>query len=179
MAAAAAEWLLETMHDCAYADHAIKELQELEARLAQGRASGANVYFLHNFDVLIDCALRDFEVYDARRRRMNSAFDRNCLVVEGRADELHKWVAVTVARVQTMLAAAGDAGAVGERQEQRLGDADRLRQRLADVRDMVDGILRDLGGAERGGKKARTHAVLWGGGRALLQMSALLAQMRA
>jgi hypothetical protein len=99
MAAAAAEWLLETMHDCAYADHAVKELQDLQARLAEGRASGADVYVLQNFDVLIDCALKDCEVYDAERRLRNTAFDRNCMLNEKRAVELHTWVAVTVGRV--------------------------------------------------------------------------------
>ncbi len=54
-------------------------------------------------------------------------------------------------------------------------------QRLADVRDAVDGILGDLGGGavEHGGKKARTHAELAGGGRQTARLSALLAQMRA
>jgi hypothetical protein len=134
MAAAAGAWLLETMNDCAYAEHVADELEDLEKRLAQGRASGADVYLLRNVAVLIDCALRDFGVYDAGRRSRNTKFDRNCMLSEARARELQDWVAVTVG---------------------------------------------DLGGAERGAKKARTDAVLQGGGRELLQMSALLAQMRA
>jgi len=98
------------------------------------------------------------------------------MVNEKRAVELHTWVAATVGRVQTMLAAAGDGGDAGD-----AGDAGRLRQGLLDVRDMADGILRDVAGGSNGGraKKARAHAGLTGGGRELLQMSALLAQMRA
>jgi hypothetical protein len=176
MADAAVMWLRETMKDCAYVDHVAGELESLEQRLAQGRASGADVYVLQNFDALIDCALRDFEVHDGERRRRNTAFDRNCMVLEGRARELHTWVAAMVGRVQTMLAAAGDGGDAGD-----AGDATRLRQGLLDVRDMADGILRDVAGGSNGGraKKARTDVQLQGGGRALLQMSALLAQMRA
>jgi hypothetical protein len=168
MAAAAAEWLRETMDDCAYAEHAASELQALETRLAQSVASGADVYVLQNFDVLIDCALRDFGVYDARRREIKTAFDRNCLVVEARARELHQWVAVTVARVQTMLAAGGGAGGV---------DAGRLRERLEDVRDAVDVILVELGGREsEHGKRPRPHAEM--GRPQTARLSALLAQMR-
>ncbi len=63
MAEAAGAWLLETMNDCAYAGHVAGELESLEKRLAQGRASGADVYVLQNFDVLIDCALRDLMEY--------------------------------------------------------------------------------------------------------------------
>jgi hypothetical protein len=96
MAAAAVMWLRETMHDCAYVDHVAGELESLENRLAQGRASGADVYVLQNFDALIDCALRDFEVYDAQRRGMNTAFNLHCMVNERRAVELHTWVAATV-----------------------------------------------------------------------------------
>ena len=180
MAEAAGAWLLETMNDCAYAGHVAGELESLEQRLAEGRASGADVYVLQNFDVLIDCALQDFGVYDAQRRRMNTAFDRNCMVNEKRAVELHTWVAAMVGRVRTMLAAAGDGGDAGDAGDG--GDAGRLRQGLVDVRDMADGILRDVAGGsnvERGAKKARTDVELHGGGRALLQMSALLVQMRA
>jgi hypothetical protein len=170
MAEAAGAWLRETMNDCSYVDHVAGELESLEQRLAQGRTSGADVYVLQNFDALIDCALRDIEVYDEERRRRNTAFDRNCMVVEGRARELHTWVAVTVARVQTMLAAAGDAG-----------DAGRLRQGLLDVRDMADGILHDVAGGSNGGraKKARAHPGMEDVEQALLQMSARLAKMRA
>ncbi len=134
MAAAAGAWLLQTMNDCAYAEHVADELKDLEERLVQGRASGADVYLLRNVAVLIDCALRDFGVYDAGRRSWNTTFDRNCLLSEARARELQDWVAVT---------------------------------------------LGDLGGAERGANKARTDVELQGGGRALLLMSARLAQMRA
>jgi hypothetical protein len=170
MAEAAGAWLRETMNECAYGAHAISELHDLEERLEQGRASGADVYFLQNFDVLIDCALTDEGVYDTTQRRRNAHFESNCLRNEARARELHTWVAVTVARVQTMLAAAGDSG-----------DAGRLRQGLVDVRDMADGILRDVAGGSNVGraKKARTAVDLPGGERAVLQMSALLAQMRA
>ncbi len=89
MADAAVMWLRETMHDCAYVDHVAGELESQDQRLAQGRASGADVYVLQNFDALIDCALRDSEVHDVERRRRNTAFDRNCMVLEGRARELH------------------------------------------------------------------------------------------
>jgi hypothetical protein len=91
------------------------------------------------------------------------------MLSEARARELQDWVAATVARVETALTAEGGAGAGGEG----------LKQRLGDVRDMLDGILGDLRGAEHGAKKARTHSVLEGDGRELAQMSALLAQMRA
>jgi hypothetical protein len=168
MAAAAGAWLLETMNECAYADHAIKELQELEARLAQNVASGADVYLLQNFAVLIDCALRDFGVYDSRRRQMNTTFDRNCMVVEGRAVELHKLVARMQSNVQTLTAAGGGADAV---------DTDQLRQRLGDVRDAVDGILGELGGrGSEHGKRPRPHAEM--GRPQTARLSALLAQMR-
>jgi hypothetical protein len=179
MADAAGAWLRETMNDCAYVDHVAGELESLEQRLAQGRASGADVYVLQNFDALIECALRDSEVHDGERRRRNTAFDRNCMVLEGRARELHTWVAVMVGRVQTMLAAAGDGGDAGDAGDR--GDAGRLRQGLDDVRDMADGILRDVAGGSNGGraKKPRTDVKLHGGARELLQMSALLAQMRA
>jgi hypothetical protein len=63
MAAAVGAWLLETMNDCAYAEHVADELKDLEKRLVQGRASGTDVYLLRNVAVLIDCALRDFGVY--------------------------------------------------------------------------------------------------------------------
>jgi hypothetical protein len=90
MAAAAGAWLLETMNDCAYAEHVADELDNLEKRLAQGHASGADVYLLRNVAVLIDCALRDFGVYDAGRRSRNTTFDRNCLQSEARARELQE-----------------------------------------------------------------------------------------
>ena len=92
------------------------------------------MYLLRNVAVLIDCALRDFGVYDAGRRSRNTKFDRNCMLSEARARELQDWVTVTVG---------------------------------------------DLRVAERGANKSRTHAGMEGGGRALLQLSALLAQMRA
>jgi hypothetical protein len=69
MAAAAGAWLLETMNDCAYAEHVASALVDLEARLAQNRVSGADVYLLRNVSVLIDCALRDFGVHDGGTRR--------------------------------------------------------------------------------------------------------------
>jgi hypothetical protein len=54
MTATAGAWLLETMNDCAYAEHVADELEDPEKRLAQGRASGADVYLLRNVAVLID-----------------------------------------------------------------------------------------------------------------------------
>jgi hypothetical protein len=55
------------------------------------------------------CACR----YDDRRRKTNTVIDRNCMLAEDRAVELHKWVAVTVVRVQAMLAALRQEGASG------------------------------------------------------------------
>ena len=52
-------------------------------------------------------------------------------------------------------------------------------QSREELQDWVAVTLGDLRGAKRGAKKARTAVELQGGGRALLQMSALLAQMRA
>jgi hypothetical protein len=51
--------------------------------------------------------------------------------------------------------------------------------RARELQDWVAVTVGDLRVAERGANKARMHAWMEGGGRALLQMSARLAQMRA
>jgi hypothetical protein len=51
--------------------------------------------------------------------------------------------------------------------------------RARELQDWVTVTVGDLRVAERGANKSRTHAGMEGGGRALLQLSALLAQMRA
>ena len=59
MAGVAGAFIREKMKDRAYAERVESELLEVERRLTGDRVSGADVHFLKNVAVLVECALRD------------------------------------------------------------------------------------------------------------------------
>ncbi len=85
--------------DGEYSERVERELVELEARLERleeidgGRVSGADVYFLKNVVVLVECALLDFGVHDTDQCHRNHTFDRNCMLEEKETVKVKSWVA--------------------------------------------------------------------------------------
>lgn len=165
-------FIRETMKENAYAERVESELLELEARLTESRVTGADLYFLKNVGVLVDCALQDYDVQDAKTRQWNPNFDRNCLMKVREAEKLKSGLAKMIQKVETVLVV------------ESVADGGSLRVRLEEVRASLAGIIGDIsgGGGEGVGKRVcgKVGEGGWTGGvRQTDRMSDLLEQMRA
>lgn len=159
------------MTGCAYAERVEDDLFELETRWKANDVREADLYFLQNMGVLVDCALKDFGCVDESRRDQNLSFNTNCMLKEQEATSLKAQLNGMIGSVQAVLAARSVAERGGN-----------VRVRLEQMREQawaLETSLAELLGEAGGGERVRKRASFGGFQAKSLKMSELLAHMRA
>ena len=155
----AATFIEDTMNACAYARRLATDLRGMETRYNESTMSASDLLLLKNLTVIIQCAVADHEWGDElpgtqahEHRRQNTVFDRNCLLKETQAAQLHAQLHAIIEEVETQLAA--------QNLDSPQAAQGHLRIRITEARDQAHtleqslaAILGDTGDASRPRKR--------------------------
>ena len=148
----AATFICDTMARCEYAQRTQDNLYELQTRWNEQDVRQADLHFLQNMGVLVECALKDFGCDDAQRRRQNAHFHANCLLAEKEAE----WLKVQLQKIIESAQAELATESVAVSGEHLRTSLERARDQTRALEQSLTGMIGEPAGGE--GDRKRTRA---------------------